>query len=333
MGSSTFPVTVGRRTVRQAGSVKSDLDYTGATVTYELDTSQPVPWTFRLDKVAKIMSTSSLGDVVQMRANVVARYGKATTFEHPQMAMGGALSVVQDLLTILADLGISGILSVDMTNDWSLKLAMKVPFVDPAGKSLQIPPLVPNPEIVFDDTGIEVSIKVAPDMDEAEFSFGGHPMFAIQSIPDVYVVAIIKFSIKLSTVDGTTYGLLLGVGLAFSIDGEILSFKGLIALTFFGFISDSSMGFGIGFLLQLSAAIEPIIEIQISLEGQLALVRACIGTGNESLFSVAKLTFAVEVTVCLVFSIDIEVETTAHETLQGPGDPTCAVPDVLPSAS
>ena len=333
MGPSTFPVTVGRRTVRQAGSVKSDLDYTAASVTYELDTSQPVPWLFRLDNVAKIMSTSGLGDVVQLRADVVAQYGVATTFEHPQMAMGGALSVVQDLLTILADLGISGILSVDMTNDWSLKLSMKVPFVDPAGKSLQIPPLVPNPEIVFDDTGIQVSIKVAPDMDEAEFSFGGHPMFAIQSIPDVYVVAIIKFSIKLSTVDGTTYGLLLGVGLAFSIDGEILSFKGLIALTFFGFISDSAMGFGIGFLMQLSAAIEPIIEIQISLEGQLALVRACMGTPDESLFSVAKLTFAVEVTVCLVFSIDIEVSTTAHETLQGPGDPACAVPDVLPSAS
>jgi hypothetical protein len=333
MPANTFPVTVGRRTVRQAGSVKSDLDYSGATVTYELDTSQPVPWTFRLDNIAKIMNSSSLGDVVRVQANVVASAGTATTFEHPTMAMGGSLSVVQDLLTILADLGIQGILRVDMTNDWSLKLALKVPFVDATGESLQIPPLVPTPDIKFDDTGVEVAIKVAPMMDEAEFDFGGHPMFAIKSIPGLYVVAIIKFSVKLSTADGTTYGLVLGVGFAYSIEAGPFELTGLIALTFFGFISDMSMGFGIGFLLQLSLSIEPIIELQISLEGQLAIARACIGTANESVFSIAKLTFAVEVTVCLVFSIDIEVETTAHTTVQGPGDPTCAVPDVLPSAS
>jgi hypothetical protein len=331
--SPTFPAGVGRRTLRQAGSVKGDVDYGPSTVTYEVDTTQPVPWRFRIDNIGKIMSSTSLGDVIRVDANIVASAGAATIFDHPRLKMGGSLSVVQDLLTILADIGIAGVLHADMTNEWSLKLALKVPFVDATGEALQIPPLVPLPDIKFDDTGVKVSEKVAPANDEAEFELAGSPMFAIKAIPGLYAVAIIKFSIKLSTKDGTTYALLLGVGVAYELSAGPFKLKGLFALTFFGFIGDDSLGVGVGFLLKLTAAIEPIISVDISLEGQLALISACRGTSNETLFGAAKLTFAIEVTICLVFSIDFEVETTASEVLRGPGEPACALPDVIPSAT
>lgn len=327
--ANTFPAGVGRRTMRQAGSVKSDVDYAGAQVTYEVDTSQPVPWRFRLDRVAKIMNSGSLGDVIRLEANIVAAAGGPTTFDAPKILMGGSLSFVQDLLTILADLGISGLMHVDMTNDWSLKVAETIPFVDATGKPFQIPPLVPEPDIKFDDTGIKVEEKVAPSNDEATFEIGGQPMFAIKAIPGLYVVAIIKFSIKIATQDGTSYTLLLGVGLAFDLDAGPFGFKGLLALTFFGFIGDNTLGVGVGFLLQLSASIDPIISIQISLEGKLALIWACKGLPEETEFSAAKLTFGVEVSICLVFSISFEVETTCHEVVHGPGEPTCALPDVI----
>lgn len=329
MPSTTFPAGVGRRTTRQAGSVTSDLDYTAAQVTYELDTAQPVPWRFRLDHAAKVMNSSSLGDVIRLDTNVVAAAGTPTIFDQPQLQMGGALSVVQDLLTILADLGITGIMQVDMTNAWSLKVGLNIPFVDATGKWFQIPPLVPLPDIKFEETQASVKIAVAPHGDEASFELGGKPMFAIKSIPGLYVVAIIEFSIKVSTRDGTTYSFLLGVGFAYSLDAGPFDFKGLIALTFFGFIGDATIGFGIGFLLQLELEIAPIIRIEISLEGKLALVWGCKGTPNETEFSAAKLTFGVEVTVCLVFSISFEVETTASSVIRGPGEPACALPDVL----
>jgi hypothetical protein len=327
--SNTFPVTVGRRTLRQAGSVKGDVDYGTAQVTYEVDTTQPVPWRFRLDSVAKIMNSSVMGDVIRLEANIVASAGASTAFEHPKVLMGGSLGFVQDLLTILADLGISGLMQAEMTNEWSLKVAETIPFVDATGKPFQIPPLVPLPDIKFDDTGIKVEEKILPSNDEATFEMGGQPMFAIKSIPGLYVVAIIKFQIKLSTKDGTSFSLLLGVGLAFDIDAGIVSLKGLLAITFFGVIGDNTLGVGCGFLLKLSAAIEPIISIELSLEGKLALIWACRGTPNETEFGAAKLTFGVEITVCLVFSISFEIETTVHETIHGPGEPACALPDVI----
>jgi hypothetical protein len=218
--SNTFPATVGRRTLRQAGSVKGDVDYASAVVTYEVDTSLPVPWRFRLDRVASIMNSSSMGDVIRLESNIVAAAGASTAFEQPKLLMGGTLGFVQDLLTILADLGISGLMQAQMTNEWSLKVAETIPFVDFTGQPFQIPPLVPIPDIKFDDTGIKVEEKILPTNDEATFEMGGSPMFSVKAIPGLYVVAIIKFSIKLSTKDGTTFTLLLGVGIAFEIDAR-----------------------------------------------------------------------------------------------------------------
>jgi len=331
---SPFPAGVGRRTMRQAGSVKSDLDYSAAQVTYEVDTAQAVGWRFGLDDVVKIMNTTSLGDVIQLRADVAAADGAATRFNQPSLMLGGGLSIVQDLLTILADLGITGSMSALMTNDWALKVSVDVPIVDASGEPLQIPPQPdPNPDIKFDDTEIKVEIQVAPAADQAAFSMGGQPMLAIHSIPGLYAVAVIKFQIELSTADGTVYSLLLGAGIAYSLSAEPFEFQGLIAITIFGMAGDTVLGFGIGFLLQLEASLEPIVKVTISLEGQLAIVAACQGTPSATTYGAAKLTFGVEVSLCLVFSISIEVSTTASEVLSGPGAPACPLPDVLPNAS
>jgi hypothetical protein len=330
---SPFPAGVGRRTMRQAGSVSSDVDYTAAQITYTLDTSQAVPWQFRLDEAVKIMSSGSLGDLIKLQSNVVSAADIATQFQKPKLELGGALSVVEDLLTILADIGITGTLSTLMTNDWSLKAALKVPFVDATGEPFQIPPLVPNPEIKFDETEAKVELELAPSADKAAFSLAGQPLFGIQSVPDLYVASIIKLEIQISTEAGTVYSLLLGIGLAYEFDAGPFEFKGLFALTFVGFVGDTVLGFGIGFLLELEAELEPIVKVTITLEGQLALVDACRGTGNDTKYGAAKLTFGVEVSVCLVFSISFEVSTTASEVISGPGAPACPLPDVLPNAS
>jgi len=342
LAANPFPITyAGRRTLKQAGSVKGDIDYSAAQVTYGVDTSQPVTWNFALDGAVKIMNTSSLGDMIMLTANVRASSAQpSTTFQQPVLKLGGALSIVQAVLNVLADLGIQGIMSVQMTNSWSLKVKVTVPVVDASGEPLQIPPLVPNPSFKLDDTGVEVELDVAPKMDEAQFALVGQPMIAVDPvhIPGLYVVGIIKFSILISTEDGTTYALLIGFGIAYELDlakiGSFkLGFKGLFALTIFGLDGDTVLGFGIGFLLKLELSIEPIISIEISLEGQLAVVMACRGTGHDTTYGAAKLTFGVEIHVCLIFSISFEVETTASKVINGPGGATCPLPDVLPSAS
>ena len=333
---SPFAAGVGRRTLHQAGSVSGDVDYTAAHVTYTVDTSQAVEWRFRVDDIVKIMHNTSMGDVIQLGTNIVSSAGAATQFEQPSLLLGGALSIVQDILTILADLGITGVLTALMTDTWTwaLKAAVAVPVVDHSGNPLQIPPLPDeSPDFKLDDTEIKLEWDVAPTADTATFSMGGQPMFAIHVIPNVYVTVIIQFQVQLSTANGTDYSLLVGVGLSFDLDAKPFSFSGLFAITFAGVWGDSVLGYAIGFLLKLQASIDPIISVSLSVEGQLALVKACQGTPNETKYGAGRLILAVEVSVCLVFSISFELQTTTSQVMEGPGGSTCPLPDVLPNAS
>jgi hypothetical protein len=331
---SPFAAGVGRRTLQQAGSVRGDVDYTAAQVTYTVDTSQAVGWQFRVDDIVKIMNTTSLGDIIQLSANIVSTYGATTQFEQSSLLLGGALSIVQDILTILADLGITGVLTALMTNSWAFKVAMTFPVVDENGQPLQIPPLPAKcPDFKLDDTEFKLEWDVAPTSDKGSLSISGQPMFAIHTVPCVYLAVILKFELEVSTSDGTHYALLIGAGLSYSLDAKPFTFKGLFAITFAGVWGDSVLGFAIGFLLQVQASIDPIISITLSLEGQLALVKACEGTPNETKYGAAVLTFAVEVSVCLVFSISFELKTTGSKVLTGPDGSTCPLPDVLPNAS
>jgi hypothetical protein len=329
MAAPSFPAGIGRRTIRQAGSVKRDLDYATSVVTYQIDTSQPVPWRFSLTNAVSIMSNTAMGDMITLRANVAAEAGRETVFNDPRLELGGALEIVQDLLTILEALGIAGVLRTVMTNEWKLTVTLKIPFVDAMGEDLQVPPRPdPNPVVKFADTGIAIEVDVAPESQGASFEIAGQPMFAIKSIPGLYVVAIIGFKIQLSTEDGTSYELLLGVGVAYEIEAGPFELKGLLAITFFAVWGDSVCGYGVGFLVKVSAAIEPIISIELSLEGKLARITVHSGLPDETVFCAAKLIFAVEVSVFLVLSISVEVETKQVTTIRG-SLPESMLPDII----
>ncbi|CUI03032.1 hypothetical protein BN2497_841 [Janthinobacterium sp. CG23_2] len=315
---ASFPAGVARRTVRSAGTVRSDLDYSGATVTYTLDTAEPIPWRFALDDALKIMAHTAMGDLLSMAADIDAEAGRATRFADPALRIGGPFDIVQDLLTILEDLGIPARPEVRMTNEWKLSVALEVPFVDAAGKDFQVPPGDPLPTIKFSDTGVTVEVVVAPKADEASLKLHGSPMFAIKSVPGLYVVAIIEFELKLSTETGTTYGFLIGVGIAYSLEAGPFELEGLFAITFFAVFGDTVLGYGVGFLVKLSAELSPIVSIELSLEGKLARLVAHKGLADETVFQVAKLVFAIEVSIFLVFNISLEVETSKIEVIRGP---------------
>jgi hypothetical protein len=317
-GPGPFPAGVPRRTIRAAGTVRSDLDYAGAEVTYALDTAQPVPWRFALKGARKVMAHNSMGDLMTMETQIDAEAGRSTAFADPKLRLGGPFDIVQDLLTIMQDLGVPARPDVRMTNGWSLSVTINVPFVDATGEDFKVVPGELIPTIKFADTGAKVEIAVAPEADEATFELGGSPMFAIKSIPGLYVVAIIKFKIQLSTESGTTYGFLIGVGLAYSLEAGPFELKGLFALTFFAVFGDTVLGYGVGFLVKLEAELPPIVAIEISLEGKLARLIAQTGTPSETVFQIAKLVFAIEVSIFLVFSISLEVEAKKVEVVRGP---------------
>lgn len=326
--SPTFPAGIGRRTMKQAGSVKSDLDYGTSVVTYQVDTAQPIPWRFALTNAKSIMNSTAMGDMITLNADIAAQAGVETVFNNPKLALGGALDIVQDLLTILEDLGITGTMRTVMTNEWSIEVTVTVPFVDPMGEDLQIPPLVPNPTVKFSDTGVSVGIEVWPDASSASFEIEGTPMFAVQSIPGLYVIAIISFEIEMSTETGVHYKLLIGFGVAYSLEAGPFELEGLIAITFFAIWGDTAVGYGIGFLVKVSAEIAPIVAVELTLEGRLARIMLAQGTPDETVFGVAKLTFAIEVSIFLVLSISFEFEATQVNRVRG-SLPESAIPAIV----
>ncbi|MCU1350376.1 MAG: hypothetical protein JWO56_3406, partial [Acidobacteria bacterium] len=262
----------------------------------------------------------AMGDLITLTADVAAEAGRETTFDAPHLVLGGALSIVQDLLTILADLGISGVLRTAMTNDWSFKASLRVPFVDAQGEDLEIPDV-----IKFADTGVTVEETILPHNDSASFEIGGSPEFNAFGLP---CVGIIHFTIKLSTADGTSYEVLIGFGLAYEKKVEPFTVNGLVAITLFAVWGDTALGYGVGFLLKLGASIDPIASLELSVEGRLARILVDQGAADETLFYAAKLTLALEISIFLVLSVSVEYETKQVTVAHGPLT-EASLPDIL----
>ncbi|WP_282153326.1 hypothetical protein [Ruegeria atlantica] len=330
-GPGTFNAGIGRRTTASAGSVQSDVDYTNSEVTYEVDTSQPTPWEFGLTNATRIMAHTDMGDVITTVAQVSALGDPDTRFEAPELRMGGPVQIVQDLLTILQELGISGEPDVRMENKWKFTFGMKVPFKTSSGADLQIPPSPLPGDIIFADTGVEVLITLAKEKTKAKFSLGGKPMFAIKAVPGLYAVAIIKFSLIMSVKDGTTFVVTIGFGIAYMKKvgpGDFLKLKGMVGFTFIAIIGETVMGWGGGILLQAEAAIKPIISVAIRFEAMGARLLAQPGTGNETVFFVSKVTVSIDISVFLVLSFSASWDAKMVEITRGPLGKEDA-PDVL----
>jgi hypothetical protein len=220
-----------------------------------------------------------------------------------------------------------------MTNAWSLNATLKVPITKQNGDDFTIPPVKPPPPappvnfaLIFSDFGIEAENIIAPEADSCTLQIGGSPMFGT-SIYGLYVVVIVKFKLKVGTDVGTVYSLLIGIGLAYKVEVGKWELKGLLAITFMAVFGDTVCGYAIGFLVKVSLDLSPVFCVEVSLEGKAARLTVHPGLPDETVFSVSKLVFAVEVSLVLVLSISFEVETKQVTVLRGP-----LTKDALPDA-
>lgn len=318
-GPGTFPAGLGRRTVGGAGSVESVIDYSDSDVTYELNTADATPWRFELTNATRISAHTSMGDVVTMVAQIRSDGELDSRFEDPQVQVGGPVQIVQDLLTILEDLGVSAEPEVRFENKPKFSFGLRIPFVDQQGKDFQVPPRPdPEPFIIFADTGFSVETTIKKDESKSKIVLGGSPMFAVKSVPGLYVVAILKFSLILSEKDGTTFIVTIGFGLAMSEKFGPLKIKALLAITFFGVVGETVMGWGGGFLMKAEAAIKPIASVSLRVENVGARLTAQAGTDQETVFFISKATVAINISVFLVLSFSTEWDMKVVDVVRGP---------------
>jgi hypothetical protein len=318
--SPSFPVTVGQRTIAEAGGVRSYADYGGAVAELTIDTAAPVPWSFQLKDVNLATSSTLLGEVIRVTATVQAAANIATTLKDPKLTFGGALGVVQDILAFLQQLGFPSPLNVSMTNKLEFKAGLKIPMDEELNKLL--PPGGPE----FDDTDVVVSLVIDTPLSEAEFELGATILIPTPFDP-LKAVGMIKIAIKMSTESGNTFTLTVGagVGVSFSIAG--FGCKAYFLETMFLIAGDTVLGFGVGLLIKGSIDLE-VVSVDVSVEAKMAILKVAPGPTcpATTIFGAAQLTFAIEVTICWIIDIDIEVQTEADQNLNGG---PCALPDVL----
>jgi hypothetical protein len=318
--SPSFPVTVGQRTIAEAGGVRSYADYGGSVAELVIDTAAPVPWSFQLKDVNVATSSTLLGEVIRLTATVAAAANIATTLKAPRLTFGGALGVVQDILAFLQQLGFPSPLNVAMTNKLELKAGLKIPMDKELNKLL--PPGGPE----FDDTDVVVSLVIDTPVSEVEFELGATMLIPTPFDP-LKAVGMIKIAIKMSTDSGNTFTLTVGAGLGVSFGIAGFDCKAYFLETMFLIAGDTVLGFGVGLLIKGSIDLK-VISVDVSVEAKMAILKVAPGPScpATTIYGAAQLTFAVEVTICWIIDIDFEVQTETDQNLNGG---PCALPDVL----
>ena len=137
-------------------------------------------------------------------------------------------------------------------------------------------------------------------------------------------VGIFKFAIKMESNVGVTFVLLWGAGIGVMFKISHFECKAVFGVTNFLIIGETTVGIGAGIVISGSIDLE-VIEVGVSLEAKMAILRATCPAG-ASLWGVAQVVFAVEVTIAWVLEIEFEIESEWSTNLSGG---PCELPDVL----
>ncbi|MEL7042321.1 MAG: hypothetical protein AAGL90_12405 [Pseudomonadota bacterium] len=327
-GPGQFPSGIGRRTVSTAGTVVDAQDYSNSEVTYELDTRDLVPWRFSITQVQQISANSAMGDLVTSTLDIISDGEPDSRFENTRVALGGPLEIVQDFLTLLEDLGLPNNLDARMENGFKLYVGGRFPLLnfDPAtglvsGDALQIPMVSPTPIIIFSDTYLEVFAVYDGELKnkKTKVIFSGAPMFAIQSVPGLYVVAIIKLGISLFKDDGTIVELTFGFGFAWVWKvSKALKIKGMFAVAFHLVFGDNLYGWGAGFILKANLSYFPIVSVTLRIEGLGVRLTHRKDLPDETVYTINKLQVSLDITVGFLFSFSVDLETRSVGVTRGP---------------
>jgi len=320
----SFPVTVGQRTIAQAGTTRSYADSSTATAPVAIDTSQPGPWACQLKNGASAMSSGALGELIRVVGDIEADANTPTHIANANVVMGGALGVIQDLMSFLKQLGFPTPMSVSMTNKVALKAGVKIPMDDELNALLGLG----DAGLHFEDTDVTVTLTIDSPLSEAEFELTA-TVFVPTSFPPLKGVGQFKFNAKTSTDSGNTFTFTIGAGLGvnFSLTDNF-KVVAYVINTEFLILGDTVFGLGVGSLLKGSIDLK-IISVDVSVEAKMAVLKTNCLVGPDTKVSVwgaAQVTFAIEVTIAFVIDIDFEVQTEWDQNLNGG---PCPLPDVL----
>jgi hypothetical protein len=338
-GPGQFPSGMARRTVSTVGKVIEAQDYSNSVVTYELDTRNSVPWNFAVTEVKQISGHTDMGDLFTTTVDMLSAGENNARLENTGVAVGGPLEIVQDVLTLLEKLGLPNGLETRMENGLKVFIGARIPLLQldfatgkVKGEALKIPPVSPPPPImIFSDTYIEISCQIDSQGrgTKNKFVFSGAPMIAIQSVPGLYAVAIIKLGISVTKSDGKIIvELTFGFGFAWTWKVGKIKIKAMVALAFHLVFGENLFGWGAGFIIKGSLKFFPLVSATLRIEGLGVNLTHRRGQPDETVYVINKFRVALDITVGLLFSFSLDFSERNVGVMRGPL-PIEDCPDVL----
>jgi hypothetical protein len=316
LAHNDFPVT-GPDRVLQSGAGNTtfvryrDESGTPSTVHLEVDSSAPVPWQFSVNGLEVGFATSILGEVLRFTGDERASAVEPGRFTNGTVHFGGALSAVQvfvDFLgrTRMRDLPIGG------RNQPSLEIALKIPIVGGPGEPEDIDVGIGT----LADAGVTVGVKVDLASGDTSVKFELDGIITGRTpYPPLVAAGQVKFEIETSAA-GNVFKFTLGLG--FGIQADIGPFKAEAYYfeNFYFVAGTNEIGFGIG--EEIKASIDlGVVSAEIDVEAAALMIVTSCDVSDTTLWLVAQLTIAVDITIAWVIDINFEYQLQSQANLDG----------------
>lgn len=327
------PVTVTNpvRALSNSPTLRTRIEYrhgagTPSAFALAVDSSQPVRWSYGVDRLSHINEAGSLGDVLTLESGIDAADAAPFRMPDPDFLLGPCFAAVQSALDLLAMLGLPKPLDVSVTNS-KIELEAKLSI-----------PLGPPPEYEID----LVVMKIKEAAVAVGFGFewdvcaGGGPKvkavfeagaMAIIRTPYTPLVAIGLVKMKIAMASDNPAVVTFRVGAGVGVDLKVAGFGVTAYYASFIEVIAGDTVFGIMFGILFKGSMDlVVIEAALTFEARMGLIRReCPPV--VSVWGLLQASVAVEVSI--FFVIDISFTWEVESTVLFSGESSCAIPEAV----
>ncbi len=323
----TFTAPVLKRVLRESATVRSiaytaDENNTPSVVTVNIATAAPDPWSVQITNLSLANESGSLGEVTRVVGTIDSKSSAATQLADARFVFGPPLKPVAALVSFLEQFGNIPPPVVAMTNDWKVLAGIVFDFTKYANfLSKAVKDFVE--EFIVD---LDVKMQSTTEATSSNFVIQFELTVKIPTpFTPIVGIALAKVQLQMGD-DGNVWTFQLGggIGVAFNLT-DAFKVIGYYAQTQFLITGDTVFGLGASALLKATVDLV-VVQASISIEAKIALLRITCNVSDSSIWGVAQVTIAIEVSI--FFVIDIEFDVQAEWTNNLDGGP-CALPDVI----
>jgi hypothetical protein len=315
LAHNDFPVTGGDRTLNSAAGNTTLVRYRDeggipSTVHVDFDSSAAVPWTFSVTGVEICFATALLGEVIRFLGTEQGSAAAHGRFTGGTVHFGNALSAIQVFLDFLGRNNLAD-LPIGSQNQPSLEIALKIPIVGGPGEPEDID--VGIGTLADADVTVGVKVDLASGNTSLKFELGG---IITGRTPFTPLVAAgqVKFEIE-SDSSGNVFKFTLGLGIGVQADIGPFKAEAYFFQNDYLVVGTNEIGFGIG--EELKASIDLVIaSAEVDVEAAALMIQTSCA-GGTTLWLVAQLTIAVDITIAWVIDIDFEYQMQMQSNLDG----------------